>query len=149
MQNWLAKISWTLLRTEPIYSKHDVIEVGGIEYTCYNVNVITSAVIGDGSCTIGRVANQPKGKGVAEESVQVEVSHVEAKSTIDAAVVSESDNEAMGGDNGAVLRMLGVMKLNETDVHVKIALGILISPFNHLQRLVEVSASLFWRTVCN
>ncbi|KAK7273670.1 hypothetical protein RIF29_14728 [Crotalaria pallida] len=64
IQNWLARISWTLLRAEPIYSKHGVIEVGGIEYTCYNVNVVTSTLIGDGSCTIGRYG---KGDFLARE----------------------------------------------------------------------------------
>ncbi|KAK7259726.1 hypothetical protein RIF29_25339 [Crotalaria pallida] len=232
MQNWLSRTSWTLLRTEPLYSKHSVIQIGGIEYTCYNVKYVPS-LIGEASSTVGRFAKgdflaredatlfllrrllawtnkeivdfnffnlrevemeneifqaqnidliveneklkkedlghreairearwllgilpimrqellspfvlslgsddgslgkrmlgetamvegkqqptadltQLKGKGVAEECVHVEVSHAEAASTVDAVVVSDSDNEKIGDDNRVVLRMTGVVKV--------------------------------------
>ncbi|KAK7259358.1 hypothetical protein RIF29_24964 [Crotalaria pallida] len=63
MQNWLARISWNLLRADPIYTKHSVIDVGRIEYTSYNVNY-SFVVIGEDQCTIGRFA---KGEFLARE----------------------------------------------------------------------------------
>ncbi|KAK7243884.1 hypothetical protein RIF29_38697 [Crotalaria pallida] len=63
IQNWLARINWNLLREEPIYTKNGIIEVGGIEYTSYNVKY-SSVVIGQDPCTNGRYA---KGEFLARE----------------------------------------------------------------------------------
>ncbi|KAK7273723.1 hypothetical protein RIF29_14783 [Crotalaria pallida] len=58
-----SRTSWNLLRAEPIYSKHGIIEVVEIDYTSFSVK-FNSMVIGFETCTIGRFA---KGEFLARE----------------------------------------------------------------------------------
>ncbi|KAK7256724.1 hypothetical protein RIF29_30182 [Crotalaria pallida] len=55
MQNWLSKISKTLLRAEPLYIKQNKLEIGGIEFSSYRVR-FSSCSFFDEQVICGRFA---------------------------------------------------------------------------------------------
>ncbi|KAK7274385.1 hypothetical protein RIF29_15470 [Crotalaria pallida] len=63
MQNWLSKISMTLLRAEPLYIKQKKIVIGGIEFSSYRVR-FSSCSFFDEQVICGRFA---KGDYLARE----------------------------------------------------------------------------------
>ncbi|KAK7243911.1 hypothetical protein RIF29_38724 [Crotalaria pallida] len=63
MQNWLSKISKTLLRAEPLYIKQNKLEIGGIEFSSYGVR-FSSCSFFDEQVICGRFA---KGDYLARE----------------------------------------------------------------------------------
>ncbi|KAK7289589.1 hypothetical protein RIF29_03337 [Crotalaria pallida] len=105
MQNWLSRISLTLLRVEPLYSKHRKLEIGGIEYSSYwhkRPEEQSNMVQGK---------HQSKEKGVVVHNDTEDLNPGESRSTVEATAVDEVNNEDFTDGRTVVMKILGLIKV--------------------------------------